>query len=312
MKSLRSSILLALTLSSAPLHAQHGAAAPPTPIPTGAWTYAGQGTVNTHWIETPHGGLIVIDTQRDLRHAAQAVQAVRALGKPVKAILITHAHPDHYVGIGLFKQAFPHAPVYASKATVDAIRTDRYGYNAGTQKDAPDVTPTTFTLPDTVFADNATLQLDGVTVVTRELGAGEAHDTTAYYLPASGDLYVGDAILNHLHGPLEEGATGAWLHVLDVLDTMYPNARVVHPGHGVSGPKQPMFDDERLYLRACRQIAAQEIARAGLTDAAKAAAIRRINQRFPYVNPTGIADIVQSSVDGLFQEFSQPSLLPVR
>jgi hypothetical protein len=93
---------------------------------------------------------------------------------------------------------------------------------------------------------------------------------------------------------------------------MYPNVRVVHPGHGVSGPKQPMFDDQRLYLRTCREIAAEEIARAGLTDAAKAAAIRRINQRFPYVNPTGIADIVQSSVDGLFQEFSAPPLTPVR
>ncbi|ELX09059.1 putative hydrolase [Janthinobacterium sp. HH01] len=278
---------------------------------TGVWTYAGTGTVNTYWIETPGGSLVVIDTQRDLKHAALAVQAVRAVGKPVKAILITHAHPDHYTGIGLFKQAFPEATVYGSAATVNAIRTDAYGYNAVTRKDAPDVTPDHFITPDVTIEDNSTLQIDGLSIVTRELGAGEAHATTAYYLPASGDLYPGDVILNHLHAPLLEGATSSWLAILDRLEVLYPDVRTVHPGHGIAGPKQPMFDDQRAYLRACRAIAAEEIAHGGFTDAAKAAAVKRINAQYAYVNPTGIADIVKTSVDGLFQEFSAAADRPV-
>ena len=92
------------------------------PAKTGVWTYPGPGTVNTYWIETPGGGLVVIDVQRDLVHAAQALAAVKAVGKPVRAILITHAHPDHYTGLGLFRGAFPGVPVYSSKATADAIR----------------------------------------------------------------------------------------------------------------------------------------------------------------------------------------------
>jgi hypothetical protein len=93
---------------------------------------------------------------------------------------------------------------------------------------------------------------------------------------------------------------------------MYPNVTIVHPGHGASGPKQPMFDDERLYLRTCRAIAAEEIVRRGFTDSAKAATVQRINARFPYTNPTGIKDIVSDSVDGLFREFSQPSSAPLQ
>ena len=79
---------------------------------TGVWTHPGTGTVNTCWIETTGGGLVAIDVQRDLVHAAQALAADKAVGKPVRAILITYAHPDHYTGLGLFRQAFPGVPVY--------------------------------------------------------------------------------------------------------------------------------------------------------------------------------------------------------
>lgn len=281
------------------------------PTKTGVWTYPGTGTVNTYWIETPGGGLVVIDVQRDLIHAAQALAAVKAVGKPVRAILVTHAHPDHYTGIGLFRQAFPGVPVYSSEATADAIRNDTYGANAGTQADAPDITPRDFVAPGITFDDDTTLQIDGLTIIARELGAGEAPATTAYYLPSTHELFTGDAVLNRLHGPLREAHTGEWLGILDRLEAMYPNVTIVHPGHGASGPKEPMFDDERLYLRTCRAIAAEEIARGGFTDSAKAATVRRINARFPYTNPTGIKDIVSDSVDGLFRELSRPSSVPI-
>lgn len=282
-----------------------------SPIKTGVWTYSGPGTVNTYWIETPGGGLVVIDVQRDLVHAAQALAAVKAVGKPVRAILVTHAHPDHYTGLGLFRQAFPGVPVYSSEATAEAIRNDTYGANAGTQAEAPAVTTRRFVAPGLTFDGDTTLQIDGLTIVAREMGAGEAAATTAYYLPATRELFTGDVILNRLHGPINETHTADWLGIIDRLDAMYPDVNIVHPGHGVSGPKQPMFDDERSYLRTCRAIAAEEIAHGGFTDAAKAATIRRINARFAYINPTGRKDIVRDSVDGLFQEFSDPSIAPI-
>ena len=300
------------TTASSPaqgLQSKHGSVSPGI---VDVWTYAGTGTVNTYWVATPGGGIVVIDVQRDLVHAAEAVEAVRAVGKPVRAILITHPHPDHYTGIGLFRQAFPGVVVYASQATADTIRNDTYGASAATQRDAPTMTPQVFVPPGETFDGNTTLQIDGLTIVARELGRGEAHSTTAYYLPSTKDLFVGDAVINRLHGPILEAASASWLGVLDRLETTFPGARTVHPGHGVSGPPTTLYEDERTYLRTCRKIAAEEIARSGFTEAAKQAAVERINARFPYVNPTGIKDIVRSSVDGLFQELSEPNEAPVQ
>ena len=64
------SLIAMLLLVAAPMHSPGAESTKAKAlIHTGVWTYVGRGTVNTYWIETPGGGLIVIDTQRDLTHA---------------------------------------------------------------------------------------------------------------------------------------------------------------------------------------------------------------------------------------------------
>lgn len=282
------------------------------PVVTGQYTYPGPGTVNTHWIETPGGGLVVIDVQRDLAHAREALAAVRATGKPVRAILVTHGHPDHYSGLGLFRTAFPDAPIWSSSTTAETIRTDPYGFNKLMQDADASNAPTTFLVPDHVFTGDRTLTIDGLTIVAREMGKAEANSATVYYFPSSGDLYVGDLVLNHLHALFGEASTSEWLAALDRLDILFPNARIVHPGHGANGPKATLLADERTYIVETRRLAMAAYLSSGTEAERKARAVAAIKERYPYENPAGLRPIVPISVDGLFTEFAKPQYEPVR
>ncbi len=55
---------------------------------------------------------ILIDCQWTLCNAHRVVAEIIETGLDLKAVFITHAHPDHYWGLGLVEQAFPNAKCY--------------------------------------------------------------------------------------------------------------------------------------------------------------------------------------------------------
>lgn len=287
-------------------------AAAPDAQTVGTYTYDGPGSVNTFWIDAGDS-LVVVDVQRDLDHAREALAAVRAVGKPVAAVLITHGHPDHYTGLGLFKEAFPEAVAYASPVTDYTIREDPYGFNAYVQELTPEAAPDAFVPADRVFGDGATLRVGGVEVVTREMGPAEANSATVFYLPATGDLFAGDLVLNRMHGFFLDERSDAQLAVLDRVRVLFPNVRTLHPGHGPAGPAADLLDRQRDYIVTARALAASEIAAHGVTDEGETRVAAALRARYPdHGRPAGQPDMIELSVAGLFAELAHPDERPVR
>jgi glyoxylase-like metal-dependent hydrolase (beta-lactamase superfamily II) len=280
-------------------------------IKVGRYSWDGPGSVNTHWIETPTS-IIVIDVQRDLTHAREALEAIRRIGKPVSTILVTHGHPDHYAGIPLFQREFPGLTVWSSGETRDTIAQDRFGFNALLQKLTPGEFPNPVVAPDRIFADNATLTIDGVTIVTREMGRGDANSSTAFYLPATGDLFAGDILLTRMHLFFIEQASSEWRAQLDRAAILFPHARQAHPGHGEPGTPTALFAQQREYIVEARRIAAGLIASEGAGDAAQAKTIAALLNRFPtHRMPVNLDTMMQMSIAGLFGELTKPDRKPI-
>lgn len=66
-------------------------------------------------------GLVVVDSGRHAAHATRIIEAARASGLPVAAIVNTHWHLDHVAGNIALRKAFPKAEVHASNAIDDAL-----------------------------------------------------------------------------------------------------------------------------------------------------------------------------------------------
>ena len=85
-------------------------------------------------------GLVLIDAGKTRGAGMRIVALIRGISpKPVKAVIITHWHQDHVLGLGPIVEAWPHAAIISSVATRDHIRDDN-SYR-GTPR-TPGLTPT--------------------------------------------------------------------------------------------------------------------------------------------------------------------------
>ena len=65
---------------------------------------------------------ILIDAQFTLVDAEKVASEIKKSGKKLTAIYVSHADPDYYFGLEIFKKYFPEVTAYASPATVEAIK----------------------------------------------------------------------------------------------------------------------------------------------------------------------------------------------
>ncbi|WP_211267149.1 MBL fold metallo-hydrolase [Nonomuraea candida] len=260
---------LAVTLVAVPLAAAGPAAAEPSLSSMTGRTAAdlrvqrfaspNPGSVNAYWLHAPQG-LILIDTLRSPADARKALARVRDTGQPVVAILLTHVHPDHVGGAGLFHRAFPQAPIYASEASAKAMRQDSRGLYALTRSLPGSDFPKKLTYPTKIFRAGTTLRIAGLTIRTAEFPGGESDAATVYHEPRSRSLFVGDLLGNRVTPALIEGNSCGWLSQLERLRTSSLATGRAYPGHGAPAPARGLITWQQTYLKRFRKLVKPAVA----------------------------------------------------
>lgn len=269
-------------------------------------TYAspGAGSVNTHWVESPTG-IVVIDAQRLISQARAALGEMQTTGKPVEAVIITHAHPDHIGGVRAFADAFPSAPIFASPATIESIRLDEGGLLAlGKYWLGDDFEVVT---PNRVLEDQETLTLAGLTFETSQVGPGEASAMDVVYLPDTGDLFAADVVFNGMTPFLAERRTGLWLDQIERLAKAFSDARRIYPGHGEPAAPGVLIHGAREYLARIRALVADyQRESAELTPEIRGAIVSEMERSYPgYLPVAAIPDVIGLNVEGVWLEMRQ-------
>ena len=210
--------------------------------------------VNSWWLPTGDGGLIVFDALRTITDALGEVSALQKSGRPVRAILLTHPHPDHVTGLATLKNAFPKAPVYSTAEAVSYLQGKgktllAMNVEARGQADATKRIPQ----PDILLHDGQRLMISGVEIEVKSLGTGESPAATVYFVPSMNTLVVGDVMTPGRVPLLAAGHTAAWLKQIENLRRSYrPSTRIL-PGHGPATLLQRAAGWQEQYIEAFRR-----------------------------------------------------------
>lgn len=268
------------------------------------WTSQGQGSVNTYWIDGDDG-VVVIDGQRELSKARQVRAEIDATGKPIVAVILTHPHPDHFGGLGVFAPAGSGVPVYGSRQTRDSIGEDRFGLVKASHEAVGDDFPAEVTLPDRLVEDGDTIRVAGLELIAREWGEGEAECMTLLYMPAARALFCADVVQDRMTAFLLEGRSGPWLAQLERLRTGFPEVETLYPGHGAPGAPEALIRRQSEYLTAFRALVTAETQGGDLPPGGDQRIADVMNARYPgYLPVAAIPELLKMDVEPLAKELA--------
>lgn len=194
-------------------------------------------------------GVLVIDTRQHPAHGRDLLERIRKItDKPVKWVINTHAHGDHYYGNPAFK---------AAGATIIAQRDVAAGMVKNEQLEFKrrraffkslnlDPAEVKTVLPDVTFDSRVTLRLGGRVIEIMYLGPGQNPGDTLVYFPHARALYVGGPFANNNWSNMSfTPSMDGWIALLEKIAAM-ENVALFLPGHGDVGTREDVLDEAKL------------------------------------------------------------------
>ena len=191
-------------------------------------------TVNIFLVETENGVVVIdaataISTSHEIRNIVD-----QKIKKPLLAVLLTHGHPDHYVGVGEIVQGLD-IPICATQGVIDFAKyQDREKFETLITRNYGDDAPPTRVFPNQVVKDNDVLTFDNVEFHIQDLGPCESDADSLWTIAIDRvrHIFLGDIVYNHTHSYFRDGHALNWLKTLDKLLQAFDHTAIFYPGHG--------------------------------------------------------------------------------
>jgi glyoxylase-like metal-dependent hydrolase (beta-lactamase superfamily II) len=210
------------------------------------------------WIIESRNGVVIIDTQRTLSEANNALDEIKKINKPILGVIITHPHPDHIGGTAVLLNRTADVPIYSTQLTYDIMKNDTGGLIAFAKRLHGNDYADQVVLPNRILKSGENINIDGITYNFEDVGPGEGGDMMLIYLPEQKLLFTGDVVNNRMHPALIEGHSTKWITQIEHIGQNYPAAEVLFPGHGQSGSPKRLLDEQLNYINKFRSLVEQQ------------------------------------------------------
>ena len=229
---------------------------------------------NSVLIEGVHE-VMLVDAQLTKTNAERVLQGIKDTHKPLSTIYITHEHADHFLGLEVFREAYPRVRIIATSAVVTRIHKV-YQEKLDKWKQLLGSGATTQVVPVEPF-DGDTIPFESTHIEVLKHIQGDTNENTMLWIPGQRILVGGDVVFNNMHvytAETDRQARRNWLDSLNTIRQLKPS--VVIPGHShVGAPRDAStaVDFTRTYLLVFEE----ELSKAKDPDSL----VRAMKERFP-------------------------------
>jgi glyoxylase-like metal-dependent hydrolase (beta-lactamase superfamily II) len=178
--------------------------------------------------------VMLVDAQLTKTSAEKVLQEIRETKKPLSIIYVTHEHADHFLGLEVFKEAYPGVRIIATSAVVDRInkvyqeKVDKWKKILGSGATSQVVAIEKF--------DGNFMEFENSKIELLKDVQGDTDENTMLWIPGQRILIAGDVLFNYMHvytAETDSKARGKWLTSINKVRELKPS--VVIPGHSKVG-----------------------------------------------------------------------------
>src|SRR6266478_2027988 len=188
---------------------------------------------NSVIIEGTHE-VMLVDAQLTKTSAERVLQEIKKTKKPLSIIYITHEHADHFLGLEVFREAYPRVRIIANSAVVDRINKvyqeeiDKWKKILGTGATSHVVAIEKL--------DASFIKFENSKIEVLKNIQGDTDENTMLWISGQRILIAGDVVFNNMHvytAETDSKAREKWLNSLNQIRELKPS--VVIPGHSKVG-----------------------------------------------------------------------------
>jgi glyoxylase-like metal-dependent hydrolase (beta-lactamase superfamily II) len=217
---------------------------------------------------------VLIDSQMDRRNASALADRIAATGRRLETILITHLHPDHFLGLGVLLERFPDARPVAHKALQPVLANAGPAmFNQFKSRMGPGLADRVI-IPEPL--NKSYIDLEGERIDVLDPMHGDTAIITPVHIRALDLLITSDIAFAGTHAYVAENTTpealATWRASLSLLESI--GAKTIVPGHRLANSANDagVFAHTRQYLNGWEAA----LAEAGNAQDLRAALLARV------------------------------------
>ncbi|KPH13886.1 MBL fold metallo-hydrolase [Chryseobacterium sp. ERMR1:04] len=179
---------------------------------------------------------ILIDAQFQKQYAEQLVKEIKATGKNLKTVFISHSDPDFYFGLDVIKKAFPNVRIISTAQTAYLISASKDDKLAVWKPQLKEDAPSEIIIPEAV---NSIPDLEGNTIEIKQNPDDSAH--SFLWIPSLKTVVGGISVSVDSHlwmtDTQNQKAIDEWIGQIDAMKALNPTQVV--PSHFIKRSLSP-------------------------------------------------------------------------